>query len=102
MDRAGTPLMLNISPLITEWIGYTAAALTTFSFAPQAWLTYKTKDVRGVSLGMYSVLSVGLFLWLLYGLSLNAWPVVAANTVTLMLTFAILAMKLRYGILRTA
>jgi MtN3 and saliva related transmembrane protein len=102
MDRAGTPLMLNISPLITEWIGYTAAALTTFSFAPQAWLTYKTKDVRGVSLGMYSVLSVGLFLWLLYGLSLNAWPVVAANTVTLMLAFAILAMKLRYGILRTA
>ena len=94
--------MLNISPLITEWIGYTAAILTTFSFAPQAWLTYKTKDVRGVSLGMYSVLSVGLFLWLLYGLSLNAWPVVAANTVTLMLTFVILAMKLRYGILRTA
>ena len=69
--------MLNISPLLTEWIGYTAATLTTFSFAPQAWLTYKTKDVRGVSLGMYSVLSVGLFLWLLYGLSLNAWPVVA-------------------------
>ncbi len=94
--------MLNISPLLTEWIGYTAATLTTFSFAPQAWLTYKTKDVRGVSLGMYSVLSVGLFLWLLYGLSLNAWPVVAANTVTLMLAFAILGMKLRYGILRTA
>jgi MtN3 and saliva related transmembrane protein len=94
--------MLNISPLMTEWIGYTAAILTTFSFAPQAWLTYKTKDVRGVSLVMYSVLFIGLILWLLYGLSLNAWPVVAANAVTLVLTFTILVMKLRYGILKTA
>lgn len=94
--------MLNISPLLTEWIGYSAATLTTISFAPQFWLTYKTKDVRGVSLGMYSVFSAGLLLWLLYGLSLKAWPVVAANAVTLILSLAILAMKLRYGLLRKA
>ena len=91
--------MLNFSPLATEWIGYVAATLTTCSFAPQAWLTYRSKDVSGVSFGMYSVLSTGLLLWLLYGLSLNAWPVVAANAVTLLLTLLILAMKLYYGVL---
>ncbi len=88
--------MLNFSPLATEWIGYVAATLTTCSFAPQAWLTYRSKDVSGVSFGMYSVLSTGLFLWLLYGLSLKAWPVVVANAVTLLLTLLILAMKLIY------
>ncbi|MFC5496763.1 SemiSWEET transporter [Caenimonas terrae] len=79
-----------------ELIGYCAAALTTVSFAPQAWLTFRTRDVRGISLGMYSVFAVGVALWLAYGLLLGAWPIVAANAVTLALALAILAMKLRY------
>lgn len=80
----------------SELIGYCAAALTTFSFAPQAWLTFRTRDVRGISLGMYSVFAAGVALWLAYGLLLGAWPIVAANAVTLALALAILAMKLRY------
>ena len=80
----------------SELIGYFAAALTTCSFAPQAWLTFRTRDVRGISLGMYSAFAVGVALWLVYGLLLEAWPIVAANAVTLALALAILAMKLRY------
>jgi MtN3 and saliva related transmembrane protein len=80
----------------SELIGYCAAFLTTFSFAPQAWLTFRTRDVRGISLGMYSVFAAGVALWLAYGLLLQAWPIVAANAVTLALALAILAMKLRY------
>jgi MtN3 and saliva related transmembrane protein len=80
----------------SELIGYCAAFLTTFSFAPQAWLTFRTRDVRGISLGMYSVFAAGVALWLAYGLMLQAWPIVAANAVTLALALAILAMKLRY------
>ena len=80
----------------SELIGYFAAALTTCSFAPQAWLTFRTRDVRGISLGMYSAFAVGVALWLVYGLLLEAWPIVAANAVTLGLALAILAMKLRY------
>lgn len=79
-----------------ELIGYCAAALTTCSFAPQAWLTFRTRDVRGISLGMYSVFAAGVALWLVYGLLLKAWPIVAANAVTLALALAILTMKLRY------
>ena len=82
---------------LTEWIGFAAASLTTASFVPQAWLTFRTRDVRGISLGMYSVFTTGVALWLAYGLLLEAWPVVAANSVTLVLALSILVMKLRYG-----
>ena len=82
---------------LTDLIGYLAAALTTFSFVPQAWLTFRTKDVSGISVGMYSVFTVGISLWLAYGLMLNAWPIVIANTITLALSAAILAMRLHYG-----
>jgi len=81
---------------LSDWIGYAAAFLTTTSFVPQALHTFRTKDVRGISLGMYSAFTVGICLWLVYGLLLGAWPIVIANAVTLSLAAAILAMKLRY------
>ena len=78
-------------------VGTVAACLTTVSFVPQAWLSFKTRDVSGVSLGMYSVFTVGVAMWLVYGLLLTAWPIVIANTITLGLAVAILGMKVRYG-----
>ena len=80
-----------------DWLGYSAAALTTFSFVPQAWHTFRTRDVGGISLGMYSVFAVGVALWLAYGVLLRAWPLVLANGTTLSLALVILAMKLRFG-----
>jgi MtN3 and saliva related transmembrane protein len=78
-----------------ESIGYLAAVLTTLSFAPQAWLTFRTRDVSGVSLGMYGAMVSGVVLWLVYGVLIRSWPLVAANAVTLSLAGSILAMKLR-------
>ena len=78
-------------------VGSLAAILTTVSFFPQAWHSFKTKDVGGVSLGMYSVFTVGVALWLVYGLLLRAWPIVVANVITLGLALAILGMKLVFG-----
>lgn len=77
-----------------DLVGYLAATLTTISFVPQAWLTFRTRDVSGISLGMYSVFTLGIALWLAYGILMRAWPVVAANAVTLALSVSILAMKL--------
>ena len=71
--------------------------LTTLSFVPQALHTFRTRDVRGISLGMYSAFTLGVALWLAYGVALRAWPIVVANAVTLCLAAAILAMKLLYG-----
>ena len=81
---------------MSELIGYLAASLTTASFIPQAWLTFKTRDVSGISLGMYSVFTAGIALWLVYGLMIQAWPVVIANVITLGLAASILVMRLRF------
>ncbi|MFZ3084964.1 SemiSWEET transporter [Rhodoferax ferrireducens] len=81
---------------LTELFGYCAAVLTTVSFVPQAWHTFTTRDVRGISLGMYSVFTAGVACWLIYGLLLGAWPIVIANVVTLVLAGGILVMKLRF------
>ena len=59
---------------MTDAIGYLAATLTTAAFIPQAWLTWKTKRADGVSLGMYSIFTLGVALWLVYGLVIGAWP----------------------------
>ena len=80
----------------TDLIGYLAASLTTLSFVPQAWMSWRTRDVRGISLGMYSVFTAGVAFWLAYGVLLGAWPIVLANSITLALAAAILLMKLRY------
>ncbi len=80
----------------SDWVGYCAAFFTTASFIPQAWHTFRTKDVRGISLGMYSAFTAGVALWLVYGIMLDAWPIVIANAITLSLAATILTMKLRY------
>jgi MtN3 and saliva related transmembrane protein len=82
---------------LTDFIGYAAATLTTASFIPQAWLTFKTRDVSGISLSMYSAFTLGIALWLAYGLLIEAWPVVIANVITLALASSILWMRLRFG-----
>ena len=78
-----------------EALGYSAALLTTGSFVPQALLTLRTRDVSGISLTMYSAFTLGVALWLLYGLALGEWPIIAANAVTLALAAVILCTKLR-------
>ncbi len=83
--------------LLADWVGFGAAVLTTISFVPQAWLSFRTRDVSGISLGMYSVFTAGVALWLAYGLLLRAWPIVFANAVTLALALAILGMKIGFS-----
>jgi MtN3 and saliva related transmembrane protein len=81
----------------SETIGYLAGALTTISFLPQAWLSWKTRRTGGLSLGMYAIFTLGVFLWLGYGLLIGAWPVIIANSITLALAAFILGLRLRYG-----
>ena len=77
--------------------GSVAAVLTTVSFVPQVWHSLKTRDVSGISLGMYSAFTIGVALWLVYGLLLWSWPLIIANSITLALAATILGLKLRFG-----
>ena len=80
-----------------EWLGYAAAVLTTGSFIPQAVMTIRSRNTSGVSLAMYVIFTLGVALWLAYGIAIESWPMILANTVTLGLAATILGLKLRYG-----
>lgn len=82
-----------------EWapaLGFAAAALTTAAFIPQAFKTMKTRDVTGLSVPMYTLFTLGVALWLIYGIVVGAWPIIVANAITLCLALIILGLALWY------
>jgi len=74
-----------------------AAVLTTVAFVPQAIHIIRFKETRAISLQMYVVFASGVALWLVFGVMIWNWPIIAANAITLALALAIIRMKLRYG-----
>ena len=80
-----------------ELIGAIAATLTTCSFLPQVWRVWRTRHTKDISLLMYALFTLGVALWLAYGILLGAWPIVIANGITLLLAGAVLVLKLRFG-----
>lgn len=81
---------------INQLVGYAAACLTTISFVPQVLKVWQTRSARDVSLGMYALFTLGVAMWLVYGLLIEAWPVIIANVITLILAGAVLVMKLKF------
>jgi MtN3 and saliva related transmembrane protein len=77
-----------------DLIGYLAGALTTASFLPQAIMTIKTKDTSSLSLGMYSLFTLGVLCWLVYGIQLVNYAIILPNAITLLLAACILSVKL--------
>ena len=77
-------------------IGTIAAVLTTMAFLPQAWRSWRTRNLSGVSLAMYSLFTLGVFLWLVYGILLGQWPIIVANAITFILSCSILFLKIRH------
>jgi MtN3 and saliva related transmembrane protein len=77
-------------------LGLVAASLTTSAFLPQAIKTIKTKHTKDLSPGMYSILTFGIFLWLVYGIFIGDIPIILANGITLMFCFIILFLIVRY------
>ena len=87
---------MTLEPHQIEIIGYCAAFLTTIAFLPQTIKSWRTRDLSGVSLGMYSLFTVGVGLWLVYGLIIEKWPLILANAMTFALALSILLLKLRH------
>ena len=77
-------------------IGSIAAVLTTFAFLPQVIKIIKTKDTESIALGMYLMQVVGIGLWLMHGLAIQDLPLIAANSISLILSATILAYKIKY------
>ncbi|MFB2933645.1 SemiSWEET transporter [Aerosakkonemataceae cyanobacterium BLCC-F154] len=79
-----------------DFLGFLAASLTTIAFLPQLVKTWKTKSAGDVSLVMLFTFCMGVFLWLLYGIFIQSWPVITANFLTLIFNLLILSLKIRY------
>jgi MtN3 and saliva related transmembrane protein len=81
---------------MTDAIGFLAGALTTIAFVPQALKMYTTKSGKDISARMLTIFSVGVILWLIYGIMIESVPVILANVATLILSGTIIALKIRY------
>jgi len=77
-------------------LGLIGGSFTTASFLPQVFKTWKTRSAKDVSSGMFVLLSVGITFWIAYGLKIGSVPIITANSISLVLTFAMLVMKLLY------
>ena len=80
---------------MADIFGFIGAFLTTLSFVPQAWLVLRTGKTEGISLAMYSLFTIGVAAWLVYGTIEGAVPIIAANAITLSLATIILLLKAR-------
>lgn len=80
-----------------DLIGYIAAACTTLCWLPQALRTLRLKDTKALSLWTQSLFSLGIGLWLVYGIAVWSLPIIIANALTLVLSLSLVALKIRYG-----
>jgi MtN3 and saliva related transmembrane protein len=80
----------------TNTLGYIAGLLTTVAFLPQVIKTWETKSARDLSLGMFSIFCTGVLLWLIYGILLKDFPIIIANSATLILASTLLYFKIKY------
>lgn len=78
-----------------ELFGSIAGILTTVSFFPQVYKTFKTKSAKDLSLFMFGLFTLGIIFWLIYGILINSRPVIISNSVTLVSSALILFFKIR-------
>jgi MtN3 and saliva related transmembrane protein len=82
---------------LVDLVGAAGAVLTTLCWLPQALKVIREKETRALSLPATGAFTLGVMLWLVYGLAIDDWPLIGSNAVTLTLMAPILVMKLRYG-----
>lgn len=83
-----------------DWVtivGLAAGTLTTGCFIPQIIKIAKDKSAKEVSLLMFLIIGTGGFLWLIYGLEINSFPVIIANAISLVLIILVILLKLKYS-----
>jgi MtN3 and saliva related transmembrane protein len=84
-------------PWIIDFVGIAGALLTTLCWLPQVLKTMRERETRALSLPATSAFTLGILLWLIYGIAIGDWPLIGSNAATLALMAPIIAMKLRYG-----
>ncbi|AHG89168.1 hypothetical protein J421_1631 [Gemmatirosa kalamazoonensis] len=87
---------LRRSTILAAYVGYAAGFLTVASYVPQVVRTWRTKETKDLSYGMFGLLVTAAALWITYGALSSQWPVIATNVGCGVLNVAILAAKIRF------
>ena len=89
--------MSDSLPQAIHLIGAGAAILTTICWLPQVVRILRTRDTNAISLVTNVIFATGVLLWLIYGIAIGNWSLIAANAISMTLTLVIIGMKLRHG-----
>jgi MtN3 and saliva related transmembrane protein len=81
---------------MTQFIGLLAGTLTTIAFVPQVLKTYRSRSAKDLSLWMFLIFCTGVVFWLIYGIAIQALPVIIANALTLVLCVVLLVFKFTF------
>ena len=76
-------------------IGYIAGFCTAVAQFPQALKVIKTGNTQSISIGMYLIMTLGIFFWFLYGVLLSNIPMILANGICLIPSLYILFITVR-------
>jgi MtN3 and saliva related transmembrane protein len=82
---------------MVELLGYCAAGLTTIAFVPQVLKTWRSQSAGDLSFPMMAAFTVGVLLWMIYGVALGSVPIIVANASTLLLNILLIGLKVRHG-----
>lgn len=83
--------------LLIEIFGLIAGAVTSIGFIPQLIRGHRTKKLEDISYYMPLVLSVGMILWISYGLLKEAIAIIVANVFGVGCCILLIIMKKRYS-----
>jgi len=79
-----------------EYVGYLATFLTSVSYAPQVYKSWKSKSVGDLSVWTICILFSSTIAWLSYGIGIGSGPVIAANVIVAGLTFTLVYFKFSF------
>lgn len=89
-------LLFSLPASTVEFIGYFGSFLTSITFIPQVYKSWKSKSVGDLSIWMVLIVVTSTLVWLVYGYAINSGPVMVANTIVLLLTLVLLYFKLTF------
>lgn len=80
-----------------EIIGFIAGGLVSTSFLPQVIKSWKTKSTTDIAISLVIINLSGQVMWTIYGFGINSISLIAMSSITLIMTFSLLILKIKYG-----
>ena len=86
----------NMSKELVEIMGLIGAFLSSITFMPQVYKTWKMKSAGDLSLSMMLIVFTSTLIWLVYGFSLHLMPVIICNGIIMLLSALLIYFKLTF------